>query len=333
MSHHISPRTEARRPGLRSMIRFDFPRGPRPARLRSYARHSQSALMSTRLRIHDPTSLDSAVLILGLPRSGTTWLMELLTTDIDVVPVYEPLRPTTDRRMPRVGSLGGFLAATDFATTSGLSEYLEAYMTGRRISRWSARSVPLRFHASASRRVVKLIRANCAASWIARRYSSTPIVSVVRHPCAFVSSISTSPGDWQSWTAQELASLLSPDTIGRLGGLGSSPSRHRVLAAWWAQQAGCLSDAAEGPSRLFVHYEDLVASDLNVLRQVFSTAGLDAPADLARRSRRRSSTSYLSHEIPQSDLAASWRSRLSEAESAEILRIASEAGGPTDRYE
>src|SRR5262245_25463544 len=151
-----------------------------------------SAAASFLRRHYDPTR---SVLVLGSPRSGTTWLMNLVCASPGTAAVFEPLNPVQDPWIARLVT-DEWLRLTSNDDARELERFLALVLAGRHLTRWSSNHSSLPDILCASRLVVKFVRAMRAAGWLARRFPANPKVAILRHPCAVVSSMVASPGIW-----------------------------------------------------------------------------------------------------------------------------------------
>ena len=120
------------------------------------------------------------VFLAGSGRSGTTWLSGIVNHDSDYREVFEPFHPGKVREFRAFGSKQ-YLRPGDRR-----EEFLEPArmaLTGRLRSGWTDRD-----GGAAGRRLVKDIRANLLLGWLAENFPEMPIVLLMRHPCAVVSS-------------------------------------------------------------------------------------------------------------------------------------------------
>lgn len=120
------------------------------------------------------------VFLAGSGRSGTTWLGGLVNHDSGYREIFEPFHPG------KVGDFRAFGSKQYLRPGDRREEFLEPArkaLTGRLRSGWTDRGgIP------ADRLLVKDIRANLLLGWLAENFPGMPIVLLMRHPCAVVSS-------------------------------------------------------------------------------------------------------------------------------------------------
>jgi hypothetical protein len=140
-----------------------------------------------------PCNLKDALVIAGAPRSGTTWLLEVL----EGLPGYKALNEPLLRQGTRAKH--GFRARSYVAEGRGDSPERKAFLadvlSGRVGSdlRWSFRGEGRRkgllVHAQNRKMLVKFCRLNRMLPWFGEHFDTRGLIFVVRHPCAVISSM------------------------------------------------------------------------------------------------------------------------------------------------
>ena len=121
------------------------------------------------------------VFLAGTGRSGTTWLGGLVNHDRRYRSVFEPFHPG------KVEEFRGFRSKQYLRPGDTRQEFLapaRKMLSGRLRSGWTDRGGAL----VARRRLVKEIRANLLLGWLAENFPGMPLVLLLRHPAAVVSS-------------------------------------------------------------------------------------------------------------------------------------------------
>jgi Sulfotransferase family len=123
-----------------------------------------------------------SVFLAGSGRSGTTWLSEVVARGGGYRHVFEPFGPA------RVGAFAHFRSKQYLRLDDAREEFLEPArlaLTGALKDPWTNR-----FNRAfvARRRLIKDIRANLLLGWMRANFPGMPIVLLLRHPCAVVTS-------------------------------------------------------------------------------------------------------------------------------------------------
>lgn len=236
-----------------------------------------------------------AVVVAGSPRSGTTWLAELL----GAMPSYKVLDEPLHLQFPTLPDLGldwRTYVAPD-ADRPDLAGYLERAFRGQIRGNYLTMSDSRlgRFVELVRRPhvVAKFVRANRMLHWIDATFDLRGIVLLVRHPCAVVASqLDYEHAQTNAWAQAtpsndvevDLAGSLPDGLVDRFGDrLRRLETREEVLAALWAVDTYCalrLHGDAPGP---VVTYEDLVASPHDTLRTLFASLGISLPDTVFRQ--------------------------------------------------
>jgi hypothetical protein len=123
-----------------------------------------------------------SVFLAGSGRSGTTWLSEVIAHGGGYRYVFEPFNPA------RVRAFGHFQSKQYLRPDDAREEFLHPArlaLTGALKDPWTDRFNGVFL---ARRRLIKDIRANLLLGWMRANFPGMPIVLLLRHPCAVVTS-------------------------------------------------------------------------------------------------------------------------------------------------
>lgn len=154
-------------------------------------RITSSHVYSEKIRIllnKNRFDISNAIGIFGSPRSGTTWLMDTLSTLPRYLSISEPLH-----RVWYPASLQHGFTPRTFIEPKKKSEmhrsYLEEVFKGNVVStrpHFGHRNIRKRFHAD--RAVVKFVRGNRLIPWIVNNFDLRGTIMIIRAPCSTISS-------------------------------------------------------------------------------------------------------------------------------------------------
>jgi hypothetical protein len=285
--------------------------------------------------------IQDTLVIAGVPRAGTTWMLELFRT----IPEYKALKEPLMYEEARLGHGFGWHKYIE-PEEEGAEQYsyLERVLTGQLgISpAWffesEARPMQLLEHANRRKLVVKFCRLNRMLPWFARRFDVHGLIFVVRHPCAVVASMMRH-GEWDESNLHgttRRAQALHGDTVlpeplrdpfePVLDGL---ETRVGVLATQWSldHYVPLLHHArGNGKPWILAPYERLVTQGLGELSRITQAVGGDVtPSMRAQLGEPSSSVRDQVHEQAQRQLSK-WRRRLSEEEIDRIFEIVDAVG-------
>lgn len=269
-----------------------------------------------------------SIIVSGSPRSGTTWLAQILASLPGYKHFNEPLRLAP----PLVRKLGleerNYVAPS--ASRAELREYLSYALRGKVDG-------PYQVHGTSKLRrtyemlqrpqvVAKFIRANRMVHWLDATFDVRGLFVLLRHPCAVVSS------HLQRWGAPAVPDDFSTGFGGDIPDdlinqyrevLESIDTGEEVLAAVWAIDTYCVlrhHGSSPGP---VITYEQLRAYPEEIVTDLFAHVGAKVPesawdhVDLPSRS----AVPDLHVDDVERQLSK-WTRKLSEDQTDRILRIA-----------
>ncbi|MDP9439092.1 MAG: sulfotransferase [Actinomycetota bacterium] len=252
------------------------------------------------------------VFLAGSGRSGTTWLSDLINHDSGYRQIFEPFHPR------KVGDFHSFGSKQYLRPGNRREEFLEPArraVTGELRSRWTDRGgAP-----GSGRRLVKDIRANLLLGWLAENFPGMPIVLLMRHPCAVVSSRLAL--GWRDNLDETMAqSELVEDHLlpveGRIRDASDPFERHLFL--WCIENHVPLRQFPPGSIHL-CFYESLLLDPEPELRRLFASLGRDFDDEVLQKLGRPSFTSRRGSR-PSVD---GWRSRVGgeQARAGKVLGL------------
>jgi hypothetical protein len=301
---------------------------------------SQAKRTAFRAAGHQSTcAIEDTVVIAGSPRSGTTWLLELLRT----LPGYKALNEPLMYQDARNGH--GFSWRTYHDPGEEADEqrdYLETVLTGQLgvSPAWyfeaNSRPSQLIEHATRDRLVVKFCRMNRMLHWFCGQFEVRGPVFIVRHPCAVVSSM-LKHGAWdegelhgQEREDHALHDGLLPASLYDVFGpiLDSVETQAEILATMWCldHYAPLVHHANGTYPWVLVPYERMVTRGYEELRRIAGALGVEMTTEMQNQLGEPSnSVKDQLHEDAQQQLSK-WRRRLSENQIDAILQIVDEVG-------
>lgn len=287
-----------------------------------------------------PTStIEDTIVITGSPRSGTTWLLELLRALPSRKAMNEPLLHDKKARTDHGFTWRTFISPE--APAPKQRDYLKNILRGRLgvCPAWhfqaTSRTGKLIEHVTNHRLVVKLCRINRMLHWFAQQFEVRGPVLIVRHPCAVVASM-LKHGAWDReklhWNeAQKIAvpesglptSLQS--TFGSI--LEQVETLPEALAAKWSldHYVPLIHHAREEHPWILVPYERLVTQGQNELRRITDALNVEQTNEMrVRLEKPSSSVKDFSRDAEQQ--LSKWRRRLSSRQIDSILSITDQVG-------
>lgn len=281
-------------------------------------------------RLPLPFSFDMAntVLLSGSPRSGTTWLGQVLSASPESALVLEPF----DLKMPGLRRAG----FTPRTYVDPEAEWKEGEEVFSRVFQGKGITLKLLYRngrklRSARGLVVKAIRANRMLPWLSRHFAIRGMLFIIRHPCAVVSSQMAHPdmGVWDHlrdfdrfYLERKLPHLIPIAERFR------TEEEFRALTWCLDQHAPLASALAAGWTR--ISYEQLVIEGEKELQRLFTSVGMTIPPEalplLSANSWEVKGYSVDHKQASVEERLGVWKKRLSPDQIARILAVVEACG-------
>jgi hypothetical protein len=275
-------------------------------------------MMSRRVCFQTNHDLTKTIMIAGTPRSGTTWLAQILAKLLHYRLIFEPWYP---ERVPEYSSfsLRQYVRPEDDAPA--FRSFSERVLTGHISNAWTDlwnRSLLARG------RIVKEVRANLFLKWIRNNFPQVPILYIIRHPCAVAHSWTK-----MGWGKMDVECMLSQelfvrDYLERYMGIFEKAKTGTAKCAflWCIDQIVALS-TMKYDDWLVTAYENLWRDPSNEVKRImnyvharYDESQIDdlvrTPAPTVRAG---------SAIITNRDPLESWRTELTEQQVGDILDI------------
>lgn len=265
---------------------MDLTRGALKNRIPAQAGRAIDAAGSTLNTVR----LEDTILLASVPRSGSTWAMDLLATLPGYKSIYEPLHPDWYAPVRRLAT-GPRPAVAPNETHASFRGYLEAVFSGRVSGAHADYDLSPGAVASrlrADKLVVKSVRLARCLAWIVSAFELRQVYLLVRHPCAVVASQRrtgirghfTPPDEELDRDAVVAAALddLGDEVPAELvERVETVRSEVEVLALLWAVDHA-LALARASPDLTVVAYEHLLTGGPEALSDLFAPLGVDTPS-------------------------------------------------------
>ena len=263
--------------------------------------------------------LSQTILLAGAARSGTSWLAELISSQLSCRIMFEPFNweqvdvyrhHFPDFQYKRVDE-----------RDPALREYANRVFRGHIRHPWIDREVN---RLRTDQRLIKEVRANLFLKWLNQAFPQVPLLFIIRHPCAVVLSHLEA-----GWTGdQDIAAFLSQPALlsdyltDRLDIIHGAETREAKLAVAWSIQQIVPRSQFEAQALNVVFYETLcrepqaeICRLFEALRRPYTESvfeQLDTPSRM---------TSPTSAVLTGEDRVSRWLQRLSREQVRQILEI------------
>lgn len=136
-------------------------------------------------------AVEDTVIVSGVPRSGTTWLSEMVAEQPGYKLLSEPLFLRGPGERDKIGLEWRTYIEAD-ETNEEVEEWLRKSLSGRIPGDYvlTSQNLPGRVveFLSSQKKVVKFVRASRMLGWIDSTFDVRGIILLLRHPCAVVAS-------------------------------------------------------------------------------------------------------------------------------------------------
>lgn len=281
-----------------------------------YRRATQ--LIGSHLYFNPDPDIRRSILVAGTARSGTTWLGDLIASQMPSRILFEPFHPdlVSDYR-----SFHYFQYMRPGTEDPEFHAFAEKVFTGEIRNRWidhQNETIISKF------RLVKEIRANLALKWLHDNFPEVPIIFIMRHPCAVV--LSRMELGWA--TDRDIEPFLSQpylleDHLGPYLDLICSAEnveeKHAVI--WSVSNLVPLKQFNSNELKV-VYYENLCTQPEIELSGIFETIGYQYSDSLITRSNQPSQTTRrASAVVTGANKIKNWQKKLSRSQIDHILRV------------
>jgi len=293
-----------------------------------------------------PDALAAVILVVGAPRSGTTWLAKIIDSHPDVLYRHEP-----DETQPGAGGLSGAdltaLLAEWVADRGARSVTKRPFFPKSWQPNWArtlrsllaaavsaASRVPDLMRKPAPRVAIKSVRWADGAAMLARTLPASRTIFILRHPCGQVASVMR--GNRQQRFDLRTAGTDMPfDEAAALPFAASHgvhqqafqtlPDAAKYAWSWRAFNEPAYAALAAQPNVHVVLYEALCARPEGQARRILAFAGLDWNAQtedfVARSTVHQGKAGYYAIYRDAVAAADSWQKTMSPADQQAVRSV------------
>jgi hypothetical protein len=138
--------------------------------------------ITSRFYLNPEADPRKSILIAGTARSGTTWLGDLIASQIPSRILFEPFNPDL---VPDYRGFRYFQYMRPGVENPEFRAFAHKVFTGEIRNRWIDRQNE---RIRSENRIIKEIRINLALKWLHDNFPEVPIILLMRHPCAVTAS-------------------------------------------------------------------------------------------------------------------------------------------------
>ncbi len=275
-------------------------------------------LLGSHFYINPNPDICRSILVAGTARSGTTWLGDLIVSQIPSRILFEPFNPNLVADYRRFHYFQYMRPGTE---NPEFYSFAHRVFTGRIRNRWIDRQNE---RLISKFRLVKEIRANLALKWLHDNFPEVPMLLIIRHPCAVV--LSRMELGWA--TDRDIEPFLSQPHLmddhldpyfDLICNAESVEEKHAVI--WSISNLVPLEQFHSNELKV-VYYENLCTQPEMELSGIFEAIGYPSSRLLVTQSNQPSQTTrHASAVVTGTDKIEDWKQKLSRSQIDNILRI------------
>ncbi len=267
---------------------------------------------------HDFGGSTATLFLAGSPRSGTTWVAEMIVAGRNIRLVFEPFHSD---EVPLAGGFGRWRYLRPSNHDAAAVASARRIIAGSIRSTWTDRFNRAVFP---RQRLIKEVRANLLLGWLSAHVPNMPMALVMRHPLAVAASQQAVGWRFDAETQALLdqADLLE-DHLGPLRSVfeDARTPAEQAVAMWCAENYVPLRQFGRGQIHI-VCYEQLVARPEAEFDRLLSHYGLPYSRDLLHRIGRPSGVSARNSPIARGeDALRSWQAAFDGADRKRLLAL------------
>jgi hypothetical protein len=264
-----------------------------------------------------------SILVAGAGRSGTTWLADIIASQIPCRIMFEPFHP---RQVEAFQQFHYFHYMRPTEENSELWAYGRRVFTGDIRHGWIDRQVD---HIFPSYRLIKEIRANLLLGWIRAKFPEVPLLFIVRHPCAV--ALSRMQLDW--WTDKDIEPFLSqPEVVqdflaDKMEVIRRAQSVEEKHAVIWCVSNLVPLQQLQANNLTVIFYENLCTQPEAEIPKIFQAISHEYRDSIFASINQPSTTTRdTSAVVTGEDKVMRWKRRLSPQQADNILTVVREFG-------
>ncbi len=275
-------------------------------------------LAGSHFYINPDPDMRKSILVAGTARSGTTWLGDLIASQLPSRILFEPFNPIL---VPEYSAFSYFQYIRPGMKNPKFHDFARKVFTGEIRNRWVDHYNERIF---SKYRLIKAIRVNLALKWLHENFPMVPIVFIVRHPCAVV--LSRMKLDWA--TNRDIEPFLDQPELmedhlapylNLIKNAGTAEEKHAII--WSVSNLVPLKQFDDGDSCI-VYYEDLCTQPERELQAVFKSIGHQYLRSVIGQINRPSQTTREHSAIAAGkDKLSNWKKELSASQIDNILGV------------
>jgi hypothetical protein len=285
-------------------------------------------LVTSQIYVNPDKDFARSIMVAGTARSGTTWLGDLIATQLPCRTMFEPFNPVL---VPEYQKFNYFQYFRPGDTDEECHAYATKIFSGNIRNRWIDRYNEKVFP---KYRLIKEIRANLLLKWLHDHFPQVPILFLMRHPCAVVSSRLelgwATDRDIDHFLNQpKLVKDFLGDKLDLILNAETDEEKHAII--WSVTNLVPLKQFQNGEINM-VYYEDLCLQPDRTLALAFASINHPYHSPGHEKISQPSQTAQATSAVVRgTNRVTGWKKKLSPAQIDRILQVV-EAFGLENLY-
>jgi hypothetical protein len=269
------------------------------------------------------------IVVSGSPRSGTTWLAEILSAIPDSAIIWQPIQHRDTVPALKRLNLHLYEFIPEDASWRAAHETFHHLFEGKLLSPQLTKALSIKQLLTSNVYIFKFIRAGTFFPWLTNQcFFKTLPIYIVRHPCATIASQSMEKGEKIHPEQIRRAILdrqwLFPELIdtyrNQLKSLNCITEWRAAL--WCLENVLCLNHQDRNSRWITVMYEDLLLNRKRELNKIFQRLNRPVPETILAASEKMSSTARKgSPVLGHREQLTKWREVLNPSDVKKVVRI------------
>jgi hypothetical protein len=274
--------------------------------------------ISSRMYLNPDIDTKKNIFVAGTARSGTTWLGDVIASQMPCRIMFEPFNPDL---VPEYSDFNYFQYIHPDSENPDFYTFAQKIFTGKIRNRWIDHQNERIF---SEYRLIKEIRANLVLKWLYDHFPEISMIFLIRHPCAVVASRMelgwATENDIRPFTSQPdlIQDHLGP-YMDLIKTVKTIEEKHAII--WSVSNLVPLRQFRPNELKI-VYYENLCVQPQTEMISIFHSIGQKPVEPVINKIDRPSQTARVTSAIVNgTDKITAWEKKLSPLQIENILQI------------
>lgn len=262
--------------------------------------------------------IEDNILIFSYPRSGSTWLLEILTSNDELCAIFEPFNPYQLKSLKKFSEKHKIFFSKD-ADIRRFKKIVIKIFKGKLINRWMISHSSISKLLKSKQLVIKILRVNYVLEWFLDEFKENKKIFLVRHPGAVVSSTMRASRK-EKFVKNDLnqrSMMCNGEDISDLL-INIDQEYQRILINWCIENKKIYKLKN---SCIMVFYEDLKLNSNLIVERIYKELEINKPSNIDEIVKKPSLTTNKDSSLSHSNPIERWRSDFEDKEIESMQKI------------